>query len=114
MQKTRRVTHGKGKEPTPCSTFFDALDTNDAFLDTTTNNAQGRANAGLVAQEIDELPNQIRVSAVVDGLIVRFTTNNVFGPGTQESVLQQAVELGSVFVNIDPTTQEIIGVSALG
>lgn len=93
-------------------TFFDAIATNDALLATTIPNAQGRANAAPVEQGVAILPNQIRVDAVINGEIVRFTTSNVLGIGTQDSILQSAIEIGAVFINIDPTTGQIVQVSS--
>jgi hypothetical protein len=91
--------------------FFEYIKTHDAALDQDRINTLGRANVASQGDSFRPEFDGARIDAVIEGVIVRGVLYDLFGPGTEESKRRNAIDVGAVFVDIDPTLGEILTAS---
>lgn len=90
--------------------FFDYITTQDATDGSTMRpNTFGRANAAL--QGDNPLARDIRVDTVSGDTIIRARVFDIIGSGQEDSRNEAAIQNAAVFVNIDPTMNQIVTVT---
>lgn len=88
--------------------FFNQMKTADALVDVTP--ARDKANTGTQGEEI--ILDSIRVGTVSQGTIIRDDIFEIFD-AADENPLERAIELGAVFVSIDPDTNQFQSASQI-
>ena len=89
--------------------FFDEFKTADAVLGGRTNSI-GRANVAQAGENFRESRLQLRLVAVSNGTIVRTSISDIISVpgGTPSDNRNKASDLGAVFININPVTNDVL------
>ena len=90
------------------SAFFDYFKTHDAILEFNRINTLGRANAASQGDSFRPEHQNIRLGAVSLGAILRVEAFDIVGVGQNDSKRRNAVDTAAMFVNIDPTLNQIV------
>jgi hypothetical protein len=92
--------------------FFDYIATQDATDGSTTrDNTFGRANAASQGDSFRPESQDIRVDTVGGDTIIRTSVFDILGVGQEDSKNRAAIDAAAVFVDIDPTINEIVAVT---
>lgn len=91
--------------------FFDYMTTHDAALDQNRTNALGRANVAAQGDSFRPDSDGARIDAVINGVIVRGPLFDILGEGDEDSKRKNAIDTAAIFINIDPTLNEILTAS---